>query len=375
MKNRIQKIATSCYAKPKECFNIIFHSAAHNQIRINKDGSKQFTSYVQLKNYQRHIRRLVAKILIAAIFLFIGILIGPAFFNPDEMHEVYIPDGKGDILISNASKNQASIIFTTLDSLHQNEALATSAKIIVYKDSAYTDFFKEVRSNGYAVTHIIPVDGLKEGVTYYIKISAATNANLESAKTVSAWGGKEAITVSAAKNTIYSCADTIKELQEQNIALKEAAAKSAAHDINLKEFPAIEIPNSSPTNKTNADLFEISKFQSENYLYRKDKIQTIISWNTNLPATTQLSYRSDENNAEKTELIISDKETLHHVAILTSLQPAKKYYFQAMSTNTQGEKAVSEEYSLQTPSSKSNVADVIVKNFKEFVAQLGLDNI
>lgn len=372
MKKKIQNIATICSTKSKECFDILFRSAADNQIRIKRSGSERFKSYIQLKNYQHHLRTLAVKILIASIFLLVGILAGPAIFSPEVIHEVYIPDGKGDILISNVSKSQASIIFTTLDSLHQNEALATLAKVAVYKDSAYTDFFKEVRSTGYAVTHIIPVDGLKDGVTYYIKISAATNTNLESAKAVSAWGGKDAITVSAAKDTIYSCADTIKEIQEQNIALKEAAAKSAANDINLEEFPIIAIPDSAKETAINPNLFEITKFQNENYLYGKNKIQTIISWDTNLPSTTQLFYRSDENNTEKTELMISDKKTLHHVAILTSLQPAKKYYFKAMSTNAQGEDAVSEEYSLRTPGSKSNIADVIVKNFKEFVVQLGL---
>jgi len=370
MGSKIQEIIT----KIKDFLEFIFHSAAENHIRIAKDGAGRFQSFTQLKKYQQRLRKFAASALTALIFIFIGILVGPAFLNQTETHEVYIPDGKGDILISNISKNQATIVFKTLDSLHQNDPLATMAEVAVYRDSEHRNLVQKFRSTDYAVTHVISVDGLEEGNTYYILISASEDKELRNAKKTSVWGDAKPLTIYAAGETPSSCAIEITKINEENNRIEESEEASLLSNHEAEELSEIQTLNTTTINQPEKkdESLKILQVKNENYLYGRDKLQVIISWRTSIPATTKLIYRYDDKGEKSQELNISEEKELKHVAVLTSLKTETKYYFRVVSATAQGETAISEEYSLQTPHPKDNILDILSKNLKGIVHQIGL---
>lgn len=374
MGNKIHEVVTVCCTKSKECFDIIFHSAAENHIQLAKrDASGRFQSYIQLKKYQQRIRLLTIKILMAAIFLLIGILVGPAVFNREELHDIYIPDGKGDILIGNVSKNKATIVFKTMDTLHQNKPLATVAEVKIYRDLSHKDLVQEAYSDGYAVTHVISLDGLVDGTTYYPVISVSEDKDFNGTKEISAWGGTDPIAIYATGETASSCVTEIKKIQEEYARLEKDKEKTKLHILNPEAIAEITTPTVIDENPIIVDpTFKILGVQNENYLYGKDKLQIIISWKTNMPATAKLLYRYDDNGEKKEELNVSKEKATKHVAVLTTLKTETKYYFKVMSTNEKGENVVSEEYSLQTPHAKDTISDIIVNNLKELTHQVGL---
>ena len=367
MSKKIQKIV----AKLKSYLKLTFCSAAANKILITTDGCEEFRSFSHLKKYQKRLRKFAAGVLFALIFLFIGILIGPALFNQSTVREVYIPDSKSDILIGNVSKDQATVVFKTLDA-RQNNPLATMAEVTIYRDSMHTNLVKKFRSTGYAVTHVIPVDGLMEGNIYYVVISASEDKYLLGAKETSSWGDNDPIVIYATGETVSSCASEIKKIREENSRkeIVEGATVSTPHPGKTTEITA---PFATDENQPEADTsFKILKVQNENYLYEDNKLQVIISWRTNMPATSKLLYRYDDNGEKQEEITLPTKKTTKHIAVLTSLKTATKYYFKVASTNENGETITSEEYSLQTPFPKDTIFDLIALNFKGIVHQIGL---
>ena len=377
MRKKIKKALTFCYSKSKDCVEIIFQSPASNQLRLQREQAGRFGSYVQLKRYQKHIRKVALRVFLAIVFLFIGILIGPAIFTPEKSAEIFIPSGRGDILISNVSKSQASVIFKTLDSANQNKPLATSALVEVFTDEGLSELVKKTEPHDFAVTHIIPIEGLEEGKIYYLKISASESKDMEKSKEVSSWGGKEPIAVYATGDVIPTC------LASGSAGVKDPALSQSETVPMGAEDPAVEI--TTPVQDGESEIFMVSSSDeiekpetlrvlgvaNENYLHGREKVQTIISWETNLPGTSVLVYREEREGDEK-EVRISEEKVIKHAAVLTTLKPGTVYYFKVKSEDGKGAEAVSSEYSLRTPHPKDTVLEMVGNNFKALVRQVGL---
>lgn len=373
MKRRIKKILSYLPAFLSEYFEWIFSDASENQIRIAKSKKNKFRSYTQLKKHQKKLKIFVAGFFLALFFLWIGLVVGPTLFPKQIETELYIPNGRGDILLGNVSKNQATVIFKTLDSANGNKPLATKAFVEVFDDKDYTKLVRRSAEDDYAITHIIPVDSLQEGNIYYIRITAKDAANPAHMKNVSFWGdGKDPIRVYTTGELIPSCA-----------VPKETPYVAAVNDNDVStgknEKTAVQITTSidSTTNAGNAkdlqqsddSVLHISNVMNENYLQPKNKVQTIISWNTNIPATTVLIY-SEGNSKEKKEIIINDQLQTKHAAILTTLKAGTTYYFNVKSVDENGGVAISEEYSLRTPKPQSTVTEKIFESFKSIFRQV-----
>ncbi|EKE16542.1 MAG: hypothetical protein ACD_11C00004G0040 [uncultured bacterium] len=370
MGKKIKKLLDVFYGKSKECFEIIFQSAANNQMRIMKAGNNPHQSYLQLKSYQKHLRKLAAKVFLAAIFLFIGILVGPAFIKQEMRSEIYVPNGKGDILISNVSKNQATVIFKTMDSLNDNKPLATVAKVGIYKDPEHKVFIKETEVNDFAVTHVVHLEDLEEGRIYYPIIYVSEEKDMSDIKAVSNWGGIEPIAVYATGEMIPACAIANNTAQggdakknDVNLLGEEKTDLGApvAPSLEDNNYAAIKVAEDTEDNS-----LRVLGMQNETYLHGKDKVQAIISWDTNIPAKSVLVYRSEKDNVEK-EISINGESSKKHAAVITTLQTGTVYYFKAKVENEKGEKVVSSEYSLRTPRAKETILEIMENNFKSLL--------
>ncbi len=372
MRKRIKRVFVLFYGKSRDYVEIIFKSPADNQMRIQKEQFGRFGSYIQLKKYQKHIRRLAFRIFLAILFLFIGILVGPAVFVPEKKAEIFIPNGRGDILISNVSKSQASVIFKTLDSANQNKPLATVSVVEIFEDENFEKIVKKTDVQDYAVTHIVPIEGLKGGKIYYIRILASETKDMDNSKTVSAWGGKEPIKIYASGDIIPTCfvektisAESSSDyLQNKKDSVKEIQVES----IEFAKSPEEE--NDFLSKKEDDNSLKILAVQNENYLHGREKVQTIISWETNFPSSSALIYRESDKEEEK-EIKIDNEDMKKHAIVLMTLKTGTAYYFKVKSEDKKGNIAVSEEYSLRTPHPKDTVIEMVGNNFKELVRQMG----
>ena len=349
MRSKIKRIANNFFERFSEHFKMIFFSAAENHIMMSHKNQKKFQSYTQLKAHQRKIRRNVFWIFLLLVFLLVGIVIGPAIFPRTLKTEVYIPNGKGDVLFGNVSKDQATVIFKTLDAINEYKPLATKAFVEVYTDKAHEKLLERTDADDYAVTHMIPVTGLTEGKNYYIRISASDSADFTNAKTISDWGDvNEPISVLAIGETTNACITQNQNKIQNNTNISQNAVPGTTTLVN---------------NGNKSGSLEILSVQNENYLQPGNKVQTIISWKTNVPATTVLLYR-EGNSGEEKELNVNDQKQIKHAAVLTTLKVSTAYYFKVKSKDEKGNEVVSQEYSLRTPQPKETTVQQMIDNFK-----------
>ena len=109
---------------------------------------------------------------------------------------------------------------------------------------------------------------------------------------------------------------------------------------------------------------EIDKVKTDAALTQSDKVQAIISWSTDEPATTTIVYR-EGRSGDKKELKVSDSLSTNHVAVVTTFKPGTVYYFNVESADASGNKATSNDFALLTPRRRENIIQVIVNNFQQ----------
>lgn len=100
---------------------------------------------------------------------------------------------------------------------------------------------------------------------------------------------------------------------------------------------------------------------------RNDRTQTVVSWNTDEPATSVVRYEEGSGSADK-ELANKQEDgtfSEKHVVILTNLKPGTIYRFQIESADDTGNKTVLPVRTIVTPRQTESIVDVIFKNFED----------
>ena len=96
-----------------------------------------------------------------------------------------------------------------------------------------------------------------------------------------------------------------------------------------------------------------------------DKVQTIISWQTDEPSTSKVDYQ--EGSGSLTDKLANNKEdvelTKNHVIILTSLRAGTVYRFIVESADNAGNINKTPIRTIITPKKTESIVDVIFKNF------------
>ncbi|PJE69730.1 MAG: hypothetical protein COU98_00380 [Candidatus Staskawiczbacteria bacterium CG10_big_fil_rev_8_21_14_0_10_38_10] len=98
-----------------------------------------------------------------------------------------------------------------------------------------------------------------------------------------------------------------------------------------------------------------------------EKIQAIISWKTDKPATSKIYY--EEGITTHKDLVLTtplDKELVKdHTVITTAFKPGKAYRLRIESTDASGNASYSKDYTILTPRPRESILDLIIKNFEE----------
>jgi len=108
----------------------------------------------------------------------------------------------------------------------------------------------------------------------------------------------------------------------------------------------------------------IKQIKTDTALSQGDKVQALISWNTDEPADTHLIYKEGLNGEEK-EVKVDGDYTLGHISVITTFKAGTVYYFKAKSIDQAGNESISSEHALLTPRRKENIIQVIINNFQE----------
>ncbi|MBU1684391.1 fibronectin type III domain-containing protein, partial [Patescibacteria group bacterium] len=98
-----------------------------------------------------------------------------------------------------------------------------------------------------------------------------------------------------------------------------------------------------------------------------EKVQVIISWQTDKPATSRIYYQEGlSNKQELANSTLLDKElVLKHNVVNTSFSQGKVYQFKIESIDGFNNKSYSKNYVVLTPKPKESIIDLIVKHFEQ----------
>lgn len=101
---------------------------------------------------------------------------------------------------------------------------------------------------------------------------------------------------------------------------------------------------------------------------QKVKVQTIISWMTDIPSTSQVFYRAGVGQAG-TELpnasTLDSSFTKRHVVVITAFDPGSVYQLRVESKNSTGQIATSKALTTLTPQQEQTVFQVITNTFTQ----------
>lgn len=97
------------------------------------------------------------------------------------------------------------------------------------------------------------------------------------------------------------------------------------------------------------------------------KVQTVISWDTDEPATSRVYFQkgfvaSSSDMSEKSALDLN--YTKKHGIVITKFEPGAIYTFRVESTDSSGNPALSKLFTVLTPRQKESVFQIILKNFE-----------
>lgn len=112
----------------------------------------------------------------------------------------------------------------------------------------------------------------------------------------------------------------------------------------------------------------ISNVTNESTLFpgSESRIQTIIEWATDEPASCIMTYR--EGVAGGTEPTVREKDKIEyntrHVEVVVDFAPATVYQFWVNCADEAGNKVQSENFVLFTPIQEKNIIDLILENFQ-----------
>lgn len=167
-----------------------------------------------------------------------------------------------------------------------------------------------IKENEYSVIHRMESDKVESGVVYDVKI--------------------------------------ISTDRENNTAVKRINKFTLGED---KTPPAISMIN------TNSTLF-----------VREDKAQTVVSWKTDEPATTQVYYElgfheSGQEWQNKTEAESSYGKK--HTKVINNIETGEVYSFRVKSIDSSGNTASSQVHTFLTPEKEDSVFQMIIDIFKD----------
>jgi hypothetical protein len=301
-------------------------------------------------------------------------------------------------VVSNIAEDSATIDFKTNIKAYSILDYATDADYDSTKTNPYNGEISDTTDK--EVDHTLQITGLKPNTIYHIMAKAfslpqvvgksedVTFSTLPSKIKASVVGIKtDSFTVVWTTDDPTSSIVQYKDLKGGTTGQVTDDTKSVSHSIqiqNLTQGTPYEIRVSGVNSlgntvegdqpidiSTSVDVTPpvISNFKINSALVpgTTDKIQSIVSWQTDEPSTSAVFY--EEGPGSPTQALANKQEdtelSLSHTIILTTLKPGTIYRFQIASADSAGNINKLPVRTLITPSPSESIIDVIFKNFDQ----------
>ena len=276
------------------------------------------------------------------------------------------------------------------------------AKESEYKPNDSTPYTNAaVSPDEFSVNHSVKLTGLDPGVLYHFKVISKgligapamsgdytfqTTGDLPVISDIRVTRPKDLqssivvnwkTNVSTAGSVEYRNAKSGQSLTQGDSALlinHEVTLKGLEGGVNYtlvlkgKDEFSNEVSSLPITFSTTLDKAEptISKLSSESTLYpgKDSKVQTIISWETDEPATSQVFYQEGAATDKVTALPLDSSLNTRHIVVVTKFKPGTVYKYWVESKDLAGNAGKSEVFSILTPQEKETIVDIIINNFQ-----------
>lgn len=251
-----------------------------------------------------------------------------------------------------------------------------------------------------ATDHTVQINGLTPATTYHFQVDSKTDLGQESKSLDQIFVTKsilpeiyniniakieeDAVTITYATNIPCSSYIEYTNLDTNETKMEGSSNYSIVHSVRIEnltydtyysaiitvESEAGEKAQSAPlTFLTIKDEIPpvISNVNTESTLYpgADNKVQTIVSWETDEMANCQFFFHQGFNAPEKVDVLPLEKDpTQKHVTVTTNLLPSTVYKFWVECYDKVQNKSRSSDYIMLTPSRDQNIFDIILKNFE-----------
>jgi hypothetical protein len=260
--------------------------------------------------------------------------------------------------------------------------------------------WSEGQFNDATTEHEVVVNGLAPATTYHFQVSSETSLGQKSASTDQVFVTKsvlpEIYNISIAKveedsatitfTTNIPCSSFIEytNLDNNDTRVEGSSAFTTIHNVRLTGLKydtyysaVITVENEFGEKTKSAPITfltikdevspVVSKVKTESTLYpgSDNKVQTIVSWETDEQAICQFFFHLGLTAPEKVdELPIEKDYTQKHTQVTTNLLPSTVYKFWVECYDDVENKARSSDFIILTPSREENIIDIILKNFE-----------
>jgi len=100
---------------------------------------------------------------------------------------------------------------------------------------------------------------------------------------------------------------------------------------------------------------------------KSDVVQTIISWKTNEPTTSQILWEEgiSEDSIPKNATLEDENYTTNHIIVITTFKPSSVYRFRIQGKDKSDNLAQSQDFTILIPEKKKSVIQIIISNFED----------
>ena len=301
-------------------------------------------------------------------------------------------------IVSDITESSVVINFRTNIKSYPIISYISEDKYNESKDNKYDSEVSDTSKK--SVSHTISLVGLKSNTKYHFKAKAfslpqvvgesedyifTTSASKIQASVIGV--KKDSFTVVWSTDEPTSSIVEYKNLKTGIVSKIVDNVKNSSHSLkieNLSPGTPYEInvsgindkgnlveSTSSINTKTSTDnnppVITNLKVDSALVVGRTDRVQTIISWQTDEPSTSVVYYEEGSGSLEK-ELANKQEDlelTKNHVVILTTLRPGMVYRFTVSSTDDANNTIKPPIRTIITPKKSESIVDVIFKNFDD----------
>lgn len=301
-------------------------------------------------------------------------------------------------VVSNITENSATVTFRTNVKAYAGVNYATDVAYNKTKENTYDG--EAFDTSAKTTAHTLQLTGLKSNTKYHFMAKAFSLPQVVGKSddfTFTTAASKIRASIVDTKNDSFTVVWNTDELTSSIVDYRNVKTginaritddiKNTSHSVRVEnlipgtlyrvnisginEKGNIVEGDSALNVKTSTDVTPPAitnlKFSSAFIAGRTDKVQTIVSWQTDEPATSAVYFEEGSGSLDKK---LSNKQedtelSKNHTMILMTLKPGTVYRFNVASVDNANNVAASPIRTIITPKKSDSIVDIIFKNFDD----------